>query len=62
MENERTYEVRKHPHYKTRWVTLVFEPGDMERSWKTGQDYSIFHSSKKRAERFGEFVLEKLGK
>ena len=58
--NERTYEVRKSTRYKTRWVCLVFEPGDTERTWATGCDYDRVWSSKKKAERFGEYVLEKL--
>ena len=60
--DERTYEVRKLPRYKTRWVALIFEPGDTERSWRTGCDYGHVYPSKRKAERFAEFVIEKLGK
>jgi|TARA_R100001530_G_scaffold89512_1_gene62339 hypothetical protein len=57
---ERTYEVRKLNNYKTRWACLVFEPGDTERSWRTGCDYGKKFSSEKKAEKFGEYVLEQL--
>ena len=58
--NERTFEVRKLNRYKTRWACLVFEPGDTERSWQTGCDYGRKFSSKKKAEKFGERVLQLL--
>ena len=60
LMNERTFEVRKLNRYKTRWACLVFEPGDTERSWQTGCDYGRKFSSKKKAEKFGEHVLQLL--
>tara|TARA_Y100000310_G_scaffold146723_1_gene146034 strand:+ start:5899 stop:6081 length:183 start_codon:yes stop_codon:yes gene_type:complete len=58
MENKRTYEVRKIS--KTRWACLIFEPGDTEKSWKTGCHYGKKFSSKKKAEKFGEYALQQL--
>ena len=60
LMNERTFEVRKLNRYKTRWACLVFEPGDTERSWQTGCDFGRKFSSKKKAEKFGEHVLQLL--
>ncbi len=59
---ERTFEVRKSTRFKTRWVCLIFEPGDTERTWATGCDYGKVFPSKKKAEKFGEYALKALAK
>ena len=61
MTMERTFEVRKSTRFKTRWVCLVFEPGDTTRNWTTGCTYDRHFKSKKHAQRFGEMVIEALG-
>jgi hypothetical protein len=58
--SQRTYEVRKHNHYKTRWVCLIFEPGVTERKWSTGSTFGRVFPSKVKAQKFGEMVLEML--
>tara|TARA_R110002020_G_scaffold255088_1_gene468853 strand:+ start:4856 stop:5038 length:183 start_codon:yes stop_codon:yes gene_type:complete len=60
MENKRTYEAKKVS--KTRWACLIFEPGDTEKSWASGCDYGKKFPSKKKAEKWGEYVLQLFSK